>query len=374
MVARTKEKKSLLAVEDGTQTQCVDVVMVESAKEMEKEVVVGMELAVVDEAPQLIYKGKAPMSHIEQLMPMIPVSNPKPTGIRIVEPTSPNPRLKGISKPVGFRVAFHINPNPILNEKQLPLVIINTSVQEVPSQTYDASSEHQETHSSTPGDRTIDQSAITPSLQSKKHDQSAVKKSGEGVTSENDLQLGLGDATQLQSHINQHGMHVAAPNSSVNLMDASTGRGGDMQVIAAHGEILQGIETEIQHVGEDEQEFEVQLDALPTVAVKQKQQESHKQLVLQKNTANQLGNSLFFESQNLEISASSQFQGLKQDDYEDRDEESIAQNYALVARSADISPRHLPKSSKRNKKYPIAPRAPYMRLAKKAPSSTKSNF
>ncbi|KAK4377840.1 hypothetical protein RND71_004136 [Anisodus tanguticus] len=33
------------------------------------------------------------MSHIEQLMPMIPVSNPKATGIRIVDPTSPNPRL-----------------------------------------------------------------------------------------------------------------------------------------------------------------------------------------------------------------------------------------------------------------------------------------
>ncbi|KAJ8556389.1 hypothetical protein K7X08_029780 [Anisodus acutangulus] len=248
----------------------------------------------------------------------------------------------------------HLNPNPILNEKQLPLVIINTSVQEVPSQTYDASSEHQETHSSTPGDRTIDQSTTTLSLQSKKHDQSARKKSGEGVTSENDLQLGLGDATQLQSHINQHGMHGGAANSSVQpdgivfklhaadtvktvdptshanprvsdapnnstklqlshvvpevsgtaanttkhskmalpTQDASTGRGGDMQVIAAHSETLQGIETEIQHVGEDEQEFEVQLDALPTVAVKQKQQESHKQL----------------------------------DDYEDRDEESIAQD------------------------------------------------
>ncbi|KAJ8568777.1 hypothetical protein K7X08_030999 [Anisodus acutangulus] len=124
---------------------------------------------------------------------------------------------------------------------------------------------------------------------------------------------------------------------------------------------------------EDREEFEVQLDALPTM-MKQKQQESHKQLVLQKNAANQPGNSLFFESQNLEISASSQFQGLEQDDYEDRDEESIAQNYALVARSTDISPRHLPKSSKRNKKYPISPRAPSMRLAKKAPSSTKSNF
>ncbi|KAJ8563204.1 hypothetical protein K7X08_031656 [Anisodus acutangulus] len=69
--------------------------------------------------------------------------------------------------------------------------------------------------SSIPGDRTIDQSATTPSLQSKKHDQSAGKKSGEDVTSENDLQLGLGDATQLQSHINQHGMHGAAANSSV---------------------------------------------------------------------------------------------------------------------------------------------------------------
>ncbi|KAJ8544163.1 hypothetical protein K7X08_028674 [Anisodus acutangulus] len=86
MVTRT-----LPAVKDGTQTQCVDAVVVESAKEMEKEVDVGMELGVVDEAPQRIDKDKAPMSHIEQFMPMILVSNPKSTGIRIVEPTSPNP-------------------------------------------------------------------------------------------------------------------------------------------------------------------------------------------------------------------------------------------------------------------------------------------
>ncbi|KAJ8546600.1 hypothetical protein K7X08_034110 [Anisodus acutangulus] len=270
------------------------------------------------------------MSHIKQLIPMIPVLNPKPNRIRIVEPTSPNLRLKGILKPADFRVTSHINLNPILNEKQLPLVIINISVQELPSQTYDASSENHETHSSTPG-----------------------KKSGEGVTFENDLQLGLCDVTQLHSHINQHRMHGAATNSSVQLdgivsklpvadivnqdkpphvvsevsgtatnttkhskiafpaKDASTGKGGDMQVVVAHGEIQQGMENEIQHVRDDEQEFEVQLDALPTVAVEKKQQDSHKQLVLQKNAANQPSNSFFFNLQNLEISISSQFQGLE---------------------------------------------------------------